>query len=451
LLASKGFTNNGSETDSAVGEWDVWAYKGIGAPGVDSLKASNGPRALTFKRQQASLTQFDLSSPVNNFRIVTAAIDYSTVTFLWRNSGAGVKYNFLFKNLPEYSEPPSIKLQSYNNGFDTLLTIRVSQLDSILANMGVGRGDSISGMWRVRGYLNNDSLNSSSPDRKITLRRTGLYYIDEKFSSTLFPPYDWSLEYTGSLYWSREIPGAFGASEGSARFKYWSADAGTTQSLISNQSIPANVSYSIRFNYAHRYYMDGKGILAKDSLGIFTSTDNGASWILLKMLTTTNLPQLGVNTSLNLTTAAGSGEYLAPGNNEWATKIFPVPIGTNKIKFTAYSCYGNNLFLDDILVQGFDGSVIPLTFTPEKYSLEQNYPNPFNPSTKINFSLPKQSLVTLKIFDMLGREVAELVNKELTPNNYSIDFNASNIPSGVYFYKLETSEFTDVKRMMLIK
>jgi hypothetical protein len=81
----------------------------------------------------------------------------------------------------------------------------------------------------------------------------------------------------------------------------------------------------------------------------------------------------------------------------------------------------------------------------------QNYPNPFNPTTKINFAIPKQGLVTLKVYDVLGREVANLVNEVKTAGNYIVDFDASYLASGVYFYKLEVNGFTDVKRMMLIK
>jgi hypothetical protein len=91
------------------------------------------------------------------------------------------------------------------------------------------------------------------------------------------------------------------------------------------------------------------------------------------------------------------------------------------------------------------------TTVPTKYSLSQNYPNPFNPVTKINFALPKAGFVTLKIYDMLGKEVRTLVNEYKTASNYSVEFNASALSSGVYFYKISTNEFTDVKKMMLIK
>jgi len=88
---------------------------------------------------------------------------------------------------------------------------------------------------------------------------------------------------------------------------------------------------------------------------------------------------------------------------------------------------------------------------PSVYKLSQNYPNPFNPVTAINFDIPKQSMVSLKIYDVLGREVKTLVNEVKAPGSYKVDFNASEFASGVYFYRLETSGFVDVKRMVLIK
>ncbi|MCX6162470.1 MAG: T9SS type A sorting domain-containing protein, partial [Ignavibacteriae bacterium] len=88
---------------------------------------------------------------------------------------------------------------------------------------------------------------------------------------------------------------------------------------------------------------------------------------------------------------------------------------------------------------------------PETYSLSQNYPNPFNPVTKINFALPKSGLVTLKVYDVLGKEITTLVNEVKNVGAYTVDFNGSNLSSGVYFYKLSSGDFTSIKRMMLIK
>ncbi len=89
--------------------------------------------------------------------------------------------------------------------------------------------------------------------------------------------------------------------------------------------------------------------------------------------------------------------------------------------------------------------------TPKDYSLLQNYPNPFNPSTIIEFSLPGNSIVTLKIYNSLGEEVAELVNGELQAGYHSVNFNASNISSGIYFYRISAGSFVQTKKMILIK
>jgi Secretion system C-terminal sorting domain/CARDB len=88
---------------------------------------------------------------------------------------------------------------------------------------------------------------------------------------------------------------------------------------------------------------------------------------------------------------------------------------------------------------------------PNYFSLAQNYPNPFNPSTSIKFSVPKQTNVTLKIYDVLGKEVATLVNEMKQPGFHTVDFNASDFASGIYFYRLDAGEFSSVKKMMLVK
>lgn len=91
------------------------------------------------------------------------------------------------------------------------------------------------------------------------------------------------------------------------------------------------------------------------------------------------------------------------------------------------------------------------TEIPDGYSLGQNYPNPFNPETKIQFSIQKKEFVTLSIYNIEGKEITKLVNTMLEPGTYEYQFNASNYSSGIYFYKIETENFSDTKRMMLVK
>lgn len=88
---------------------------------------------------------------------------------------------------------------------------------------------------------------------------------------------------------------------------------------------------------------------------------------------------------------------------------------------------------------------------PHSYELSQNYPNPFNPTTKINFSLPSSEYVSLKVYDVSGKEVSELVNQNLSSGTYSVDFNAAELSSGIYFYKFEAGNFIKMKKLMLLK
>jgi hypothetical protein len=89
--------------------------------------------------------------------------------------------------------------------------------------------------------------------------------------------------------------------------------------------------------------------------------------------------------------------------------------------------------------------------SPDNYFLEQNFPNPFNPTTKISFSIPKLSSVTLKVYDVLGNEIETLVNEEKPVGTYELTWNAANLPSGVYFYQIRADNFIQTKKMILLK
>ncbi|MBL8016037.1 MAG: T9SS type A sorting domain-containing protein [Ignavibacteria bacterium] len=125
--------------------------------------------------------------------------------------------------------------------------------------------------------------------------------------------------------------------------------------------------------------------------------------------------------------------------------------------FNVYVCGHHKRFLNSDTDMGLYklGSTIgiqPLgSEIPEKFELSQNYPNPFNPTTNIKLQIPESGLVKLVVFDVTGRVVAELVNETLNAGEYKVDFNASALTSGVYFYKLTAAGFTDTKRMVLVK
>ncbi len=119
------------------------------------------------------------------------------------------------------------------------------------------------------------------------------------------------------------------------------------------------------------------------------------------------------------------------------------------------SCLGNNAW-----ICADSGWVYKITTTTgithqstvvKDYTLSQNYPNPFNPNTKINFSILKPEHVKLSVFDISGREVSILLNGRMNAGSYTYDFNASNLSSGIYSYRIVTANFTETKKMVLVK
>jgi hypothetical protein len=89
---------------------------------------------------------------------------------------------------------------------------------------------------------------------------------------------------------------------------------------------------------------------------------------------------------------------------------------------------------------------------PTEFALNQNYPNPFNPVTTIKFGLPSEASVDLRVYNILGQEVAVLINNEMkTAGNYDVSFNAKGLTSGIYFYRLTTGSFVETKKMILLR
>lgn len=130
--------------------------------------------------------------------------------------------------------------------------------------------------------------------------------------------------------------------------------------------------------------------------------------------------------------------YIEPWNYEYQTRNIDTLL------------HDFNLWVDSVFVVTSVGEERTNNLPPS-FQLQQNYPNPFNPSTTIRFSLPQRSHVTLKVFDVLGREVATLVNENLLAGRYSYNFDASNLSNGVYFYKIQASNYIETKKMILMR
>lgn len=129
--------------------------------------------------------------------------------------------------------------------------------------------------------------------------------------------------------------------------------------------------------------------------------------------------------------------------------IVELPLSDFGALFLGYTGGGNKIYWDrfsNVTNINHNGNTVA-----EKFELKQNYPNPFNPTTNISFTVVNNSFVSLKVFDIMGREVAKLVSENMNKGNYSVQFDGRNLSSGVYFYKLESGNFSEVKKMSLIK
>jgi ribosomal protein S11 len=153
-----------------------------------------------------------------------------------------------------------------------------------------------------------------------------------------------------------------------------------------------------------------------DSGGVYLSTNNGTTWIKKNQ---------GFNVSLSVNTLLITNDYIFAG--------------------TTQSVWRRNL--SEILseVQNI------ITEIPSKYSLLQNYPNPFNPTTTIKFDIPKSSNVKISVYDITGKEFGVLVNEKLQAGTYQTNWNASNFPSGIYFYRIQAGDFSETKKLILLK
>jgi uncharacterized delta-60 repeat protein len=181
----------------------------------------------------------------------------------------------------------------------------------------------------------------------------------------------------------------------------------------------------------------------------FTASVSGNN-VILNWYTSTELNNSGFEiqrTSINpfgdwetIGFISGQGTTTEPKNYSFTDK---------KIKRGAYSYRLKQIDLDGSFV--YSNIVEVQIDIPFRFSLSQNYPNPFNPGTIIKYSIPSEGLVTLKVYNTIGEEVATLINEVKRVGNYELEFNASSMPSGVYFYRLQAADFVETKKMILLK
>lgn len=190
--------------------------------------------------------------------------------------------------------------------------------------------------------------------------------------------------------------------------------------------------------------------------GIYKTTDGGDTWFALP---TPDGGYAGVQFRGNFGYAISGGGTIiktTDAGNNWIVQ----PTVTDNSLYALYFNSDNYVYAGGLLGTLIKTIPTELIVTStgnnsneisQSFKLNQNYPNPFNPSTKINFEIPKSGLVTLKVYDITGKLVDVLLNENKNAGNYTLDFNGSNVSSGIYFYTLSTQDFTETKRMILLK
>ncbi len=143
-----------------------------------------------------------------------------------------------------------------------------------------------------------------------------------------------------------------------------------------------------------------------------------------------------------------------PGNisavTEWSLAGLEIGVYQWRLRAVDAAYVGSEIAIGEFSI-GVVSVGDPGNNLPQSYSIEQNYPNPFNPATTIRYSIPNEGLVSLKVYDLIGEEVATLVNEIKQPGNYAVTFDAKNLSSGVYFYKMQAGSFIETKKFLLMK
>jgi hypothetical protein len=264
----------------------------------------------------------------------------------------------------------------------------------------------------------NVTYDFGKSDRKNNFADTVQSNLNVELFESYFPPLGWKIYNQDGFITFEQFTGANGptiSGNKSVFMEFFSYNiVGQRDSMYSKIYRGLINLDTVRFDYSYAQYSTSGAYI--DSLTVKISTDGGLTF-------PTEIFRKGGNL---LATAPQTTTYFVPTNN------------------TMWRSHKSSL--SDIVSVNSDGLSVPL-----KFSLNQNYPNPFNPETVISYDLPVSDFVILKIYDILGKEIVTLVNEKQNMGRHEINFNAANLPSGIYFYQLNTQGFTDTKRMVLIK
>jgi photosystem II stability/assembly factor-like uncharacterized protein len=230
---------------------------------------------------------------------------------------------------------------------------------------------------------------------------------------------------------------------------YYSTNAGATGSWLFGATTGSVNSYSLQFDNTTTGLVGGTALLR--------TTNGGANYSTLTAPGTGNITGLAGGAGTDYWYTRGNNVYITTNSGDnWVTAY----TGTTALwavdMQTVSGCpRGWAVGATGTIIKIGNDTLVGVTNNnnqiPNSYSLEQNYPNPFNPTTNIKFGIPKSGLVKLVVYDILGRHVTTLVNEVKQAGSFVVNFDASSLASGVYFYKIESKDFVQTKKMLLIK
>ncbi|MDD5360506.1 MAG: T9SS type A sorting domain-containing protein [Ignavibacteria bacterium] len=285
----------------------------------------------------------------------------------------------------------------------------------------------------VVSQLGTDQLKANDTIRTVkTVVLENIYLIFCDHFQTLG---NWTLTSTGTVPWSLQTAAYNNMIMPTTSVLPWMScnvdAAGLENTSNAVATLTTDINCTNRDWISLEFDQDWYVMSSSDQAIVDYSTNGGSSWINLATWTTSHRSE---HVTLDMPLAENRANV--------------------RLRFTAIQpSFDWWWAIDNICVKGYPPSGInnPGTSTQVNYSLSQNYPNPFNPITQIKYSIKTNGPVTLKVYDILGKEVTTLVNEVKSAGAYIIDFNGANLASGTYLYKLESNGFTDIKKMILIK
>ena len=238
---------------------------------------------------------------------------------------------------------------------------------------------------------------------------------------------------------------------------YIGSGIGTAPNTVITILTDPEIIFKVPFTYTNTYTDNFSGTvnaaITMIRYGTITKTADAYGTIILPTGTYNNVLRLYSHEDVTDSIAGVPVvSRIVTDNYSWCSSQYKFPIFSISIKTMHTDADQTVTKCAVITISNTSVGVIPIgSQVVNQYKLHQNYPNPFNPSTSITFDIVQSSDVKLVVYDALGREVSELVNERLSNGSYRVDFNAANLTSGVYFYKLSAGDFSETKMMMLVK